>query len=198
MHWALVVDTGLGAGKDQREENCSSLHHHVWSDAPAGLTLTTKHFLSLLTPDPSCPRAPDWERWIFWQSRHTKAPGSNCVAPDIVSVHAPDWGPCRRHIHRGPRSCERTASCPLSITQHVFWKGERVEEEWGKLNAWWPSSPPSFLPSSFVSQSLLHFWFDFANSGGESIQCNLLNATAMRRNRAVKWDLILPSAARIR
>ncbi|KAK2534136.1 hypothetical protein Q9233_004319 [Columba guinea] len=66
------------------------------------------------------------------------------------------------------------------------------------------SQRPSFsqnktgYPDWILYQSLLQFWFDFADSGGESIQCNLLNGAAMQRSRVVKWDLILPSAARIR
>lgn len=59
---ALAARTGFGGGKDQREEkHCGSLNRHVWSDAPAGLSLTATHFISPLTADPRCPRAPDWE-----------------------------------------------------------------------------------------------------------------------------------------
>ena len=45
----------------EEEKHCGSLHCHIWGDAPAGLSLTAEYFISLLTADPRCPRAPDGE-----------------------------------------------------------------------------------------------------------------------------------------
>lgn len=154
------MHAGLGAVKDRREEkHCGSLQCHVQSDVPAGLSLTTKNFISLLTADPRYPRTPpDWECEVFWQTRYAKAPGNNCVAPDIVSVHTTDRGPCRRHIHNEPRSCERAVTCPLILTQHALWKGEWVREGWGKLNTRWPSQLPFFTLCLSVTVTVL-VWF---------------------------------------